>query len=171
MSGKNKGGRPPTLDYQRIMQAVCDRISQGELVKYAAIAEGTTAQTIRKLALTDEFASSYARARDEQAHALAEQALEIADGSDAITQLYEDAIEAEDDALTESGSKMRHPIIAALRANLLNRDRMRMDARKWLTSKIAPRYYGDKLELAGAGGGPIEVRVRMVREGRRVTAS
>jgi hypothetical protein len=171
MSEKHKGGRPRQLDRQKVMQAVCDRVARGELVKYAAIAEGTTAYTIREWALTKEFAPLYARARDAQAHALAEQALEIADGSDAITQLYEDAIEEEDDALRESGNKMRHPIIAALRANLLNRDRMRMDARKWLTSKIAPRYYGDKLELAGPGGGPVEVRVRIEREGRRITSS
>jgi hypothetical protein len=151
------------------MEAVCRRVAKGELVKYAAQAEGTAADTIREWAIEPEFAPLYARARELQAHALAEQALEIADGEDALTLLYEQAIEKEEAAL--AGDEKRYPIIAALKANLLNRDKMRMDARKWLTSKIAPRHYGEKLELHGAGGGPVEVRVRIEREGRRVTSS
>ena len=157
MASKKRNRSP---DKPAIMQAVCDRVSHGELVKFAAIAEGTTAKSIREWALeSPALGSLYARARESQAHALAEQALEIADGSDALTQLYEDAVEKEDERLEESESGSRHKVIAALRANLLNRDRMRMDARKWLTSKIAPRLYGEKLELAGPGGGPVAVKV------------
>lgn len=162
----SKKPKPRALDRAAVMKAVCERVAHGELVKFAAIAEGTTAKSIREWALDeDALGALYARARESQAHALAEQALEIADGEDALTQMYEDAIEKEDERLKEANNKSRYPVIAALRANLLNRDRMRMDARKWLTSKIAPRLYGEKLEVAGPGGGPLTVNVthRVVR--------
>lgn len=160
-------------DKDKIMKAVCLRVSKGELVKFAAEAEGTTAQTIRAWALSDPkgLGLLYTRAREEQSHSLAEQAVMIADGEDALTLLYEQAIDQAEDAIggTPNGSK----IIASLRSNQLTRDRMRMDARKWLTSKIAPRLYGDKIEIAGDPDRPLqqEVRVRIEREGRRITAS
>lgn len=138
------------------MELVCARVARGELVKFAAIAEGTTAENIRAWGGTDEFSTLYARARESQAHALAEHALEIADGEDALTVLYERAIEQHEDDLEDD---QKYKIIQALKANLLNRDKMRLDARKWLTSKIAPKLYGDKLALEGSDGGPVVVKV------------
>lgn len=40
------------------------------------------------------------------------------------------------------------------------RARLRVDTRKWLMSKIAPKVYGDRTrhELTGAGGGPIKTQ-------------
>lgn len=40
------------------------------------------------------------------------------------------------------------------------RDRLRFDMRRWYLSKMAPKRYGDKTEVAhtGPGGGPIETR-------------
>lgn len=143
---------------QEIMEAVCHRISKGDLVKYAAKAEGITAETVRDWAHNDPALSLlYAHARQQQAHALAEQALEIADGSDALTRLYEEAIDAEEERLEANPN--RGKIIKELRSNLLNRDRMRMDARKWFTSKIAPKLYGEKIEVSGPEGGPLTVKV------------
>jgi hypothetical protein len=39
--------------------------------------------------------------------------------------------------------------------------RIRVDARKWLLSKLAPKKYGDKVtqEHTGEGGGPIQAKV------------
>lgn len=37
------------------------------------------------------------------------------------------------------------------------RDRLRVDTRKWLLSKVLPKIYGDKLELGGPNGGPISL--------------
>ena len=38
------------------------------------------------------------------------------------------------------------------------RSRLRIDARKWLASKLAPKKYGDKIDatLSGPDGGPIQ---------------
>lgn len=41
----------------------------------------------------------------------------------------------------------------------VQRARLRIDARKWLMSKMAPKKYGDKItaEHTGEGGGPVEM--------------
>lgn len=103
--------RPRTVDRAKLMQNVCERIAQGELVKVAATAEGTSARQIRQWAEEDEaFAPLYARARVQQAHAMAEQVIAIADDADIAP----------------------------------DHKRVMVDARKWLTSKIAPKLYSEK---------------------------
>jgi hypothetical protein len=147
---KRGRGRPktPPDEIHRLMVAVCDRIAKGDLVKYAAIAEGTDHNRVREWGLTPEYSGLYEKARIAQAHALAEQAVEIADGEDALTLLYEEAVEAEEDgADTDALRKAAQ----ALRANIVARARLRLDARKWLTSKIAPKLYGERLDVTTGG--------------------
>ncbi len=40
-----------------------------------------------------------------------------------------------------------------------NSRRVRIDTRKWLLSKMAPKRYGDRLELAGDKDNPLEVNI------------
>jgi hypothetical protein len=78
----NKGGRPPTPNKPEVFAAVCQRIADGELIKDAAKAEGVDRMTVwRWLKDSVEFRDMYARARDEAADALADEALEVARGS------------------------------------------------------------------------------------------
>lgn len=77
------------------------------------------------------FAEQYARARDMQADLLAEEILEIADNS-------------QGDTLSgEGGEYANHEWI--------NRSKLRVDARKWLASKLAPKKYGDKIDHTSGG--------------------
>jgi hypothetical protein len=48
-----------------------------------------------------------------------------------------------------------------------NNKRVKVDALKWMASKLAPKRYGDKLEttLQGADGGPILIATGVVRAG------
>lgn len=48
-------------------------------------------------------------------------------------------------------------------ATAVARNRLRVDARKWLASKLAPKKYGDKVlnEVTGANGGAIVVDSRI----------
>jgi hypothetical protein len=41
----------------------------------------------------------------------------------------------------------------------VNRIRARVDARKWVASKLRPKRYGDKIEVNGANGGPVKHHV------------
>lgn len=74
-----------------------------------------------------------------QAEAFADEIIAIADG----------------DAATD-------PAIAAA---MTARDKLRVDARKWIASKLAPKKYGEKVtqEHTGAGGEPLELTVKFVR--------
>ena len=48
-------------------------------------------------------------------------------------------------------------------ATAVARNRLRVDARKWLAAKMAPKKYGDKVEnvVTGADGGPVRHRVEI----------
>lgn len=123
-------GRPTVLDHHAVMRAVCERIANGELVQDAAKAEGTAASTIRRWAGEDEeLRALYARARVDQAHALAETVVTLADGA--------------------AKEPTKEKVLAA---------RLQVDSRRWLASKIAPKVFGDKYIIEG-GEEPIIFRL------------
>lgn len=70
------------------------------------------------------FVVQYARAREEQADFLAEEIIDISNHT-------------EEDHTPFTGG------------NVVQRDRLRIDARKWVASKLKPKKYGDKLDLNG----------------------
>lgn len=76
------------------------------------------------------FSEQYVRAREAQADKLADEILSIAD--DGTNDTYK----------TDDGEGVNHDVIA--------RSRLRVDARKWLASKMAPKKYGDKMAIGGA---------------------
>lgn len=51
-----------------------------------------------------------------------------------------------------------------------NTARLRVDARKWYASKLAPKVYGDRIttEVTGADGGPVQVQHTVVDDARAV---
>lgn len=80
-----------------------------------------------------EFAKQYARAKELQADYLAEELMEIADDSG-------------DDLLTidEYGNRVEN-------REFVNRSKLRVDARKWIASKLKPKRYGDKIDVTTDG--------------------
>lgn len=95
------------------------------------------ATVFRWLADRPDFRDQYARARDEQADFYAEEILQISD--DGRNDYY----------VTEDGTEIvNHDHIA--------RSRLRVDSRKWLASKLAPKKYGDKVDVEHSGGLKIE---------------
>jgi hypothetical protein len=76
------------------------------------------------------FREQYTRAREAQADHLAEEILQIAD--DGRNDTYE----------TDG--------VVAVNHDAIQRSRLRVDARKWLAGKLAPKKYGDKLAVGGA---------------------
>ena len=42
----------------------------------------------------------------------------------------------------------------------VNAARLRMDARKWVASKLKPRKYGDKVALTGHDDGPVKTEAK-----------
>jgi hypothetical protein len=119
---------------------ICTRIGSGKSLRTICRADDMPgARTVYQwLAAHKDFAQQYARAREQQADALAEEILEIADDGTNDTQVTEDG-----------AVLVNHDHIA--------RSRLRVDARKWLASKMAPKKYGDKLELAGDPDNPVRI--------------
>jgi hypothetical protein len=102
------------------MDVVCARISTGELVGDVCADIGVTPWAITNWAAQEPFAPLYARARERQAHAIAEKA-------------YREAEAAHGDSASVQAA------------------RLRFDAGRWLASKIAPKVYGDKLDVTSGG--------------------
>lgn len=78
----------------------------------------------------EQLQKKYALATEIRADKLAEDILQIADDGANDTYLDEDG-----------NSRTDHDVVA--------RSRLRVDARKWLASKMAPKKYGDKLAVGG----------------------
>ena len=116
-------------------EAICKEIETSSIglkhivAKYG-VARSNVMDYIRNNA---EAADRYARAKEAQMDYLAEEILEISDDS------------SQDTIMTEKG-KMEDK-------EWTNRSRLRVDTRKWLMSKLAPKKYGDKLDVTSDGKG------------------
>ncbi len=99
------------------------------------------------------FLRQYARAKEEQADYLAEEILEIADDS-------KDDVLRSKEVKNADGTKM---VLLEENKEFTNRSRLRVDARKWIASKLKPKKYGDKLDLTSLGDklnhGPMQVEI------------
>lgn len=135
-----KGGRPSRFTLN-IADQICERLADGESLRTICSDDSmpNRSTVFRWLSQNKEFCSQYARAREAQADALADEILDIADNN------------AHDIAVDNEGNEtINHDAIA--------RSRLRVDTRKWLAGKLKPKVYGDKIqqELTGKNGGPVE---------------
>ncbi len=96
-----------------------------------------------------EFSEQYARAREAQADKLAEEALQIAD--DGRSDTY---VDADGNVKTDT--------------EVIQRSKLRVDTRKWLASKMAPKKYGDKVAIGGADDlGPVQTVTKEMTDAER----
>lgn len=133
-------GRP--TDYTReTADIICERIANGQSLRSICKADDMPAAStvFRWLSLHKDFSEQYARVREAQADTLFDEMLDIAD-------------DARNDWMERSGEDN-----AGWQANgeHIQRSRLRLDARKWMASKLQPKKYGDKLELAGDPTAPL----------------
>ena len=85
------------------------------------------------------------------ADALVEESLEISD--DGTNDWMARRSEAEKGAGVTTGW--------VLNGEHVQRSRLRVDTRRWYASKIAPKKYGEKLELAGDPKAPIKMEAEV----------
>lgn len=138
---------------QSIADQICERLADGESLRMICLDESMPARStvFKWLSQQKDFADQYARAREAQADFMADEILEIADDT------QHDTTPKVDKDGNEYGEQPNSEWIA--------RSRLRVDARKWLASKMAPKKYGDKFtgEIGGVDGGPLVVKI--VRHG------
>lgn len=108
--------------------AICQLIADGATLRgICARSDMPSSATVcRWLAANVEFRLQYTAAREAQAEIILDEVLAIAD--EAIT------------AAT--------PAEAAV---AVHRNKLRIDARKWLIGRLAPKRYGERLDVAVAG--------------------
>lgn len=90
-----------------------------------------------------DLAADYARARSDLIELYAEQTMKIAD---------------EPVALTAEGK---------VDTGAVQKQRLQVDTRKWLLSKMAPKKYGDKIEVSGDASAPLTVQILTLSESAR----
>ncbi len=133
---KRKTGRP-SLYTEALAAKICERLAEGETLRSICRdpAMPDKATVLRWLAdkKKADFREQYVYAREMQADALFDEALEIAD-------------DASGDWSTDKDGKK------VLDHENIQRSRLRVDTRKWAAGKMAPKKYGDKLDLGGSIG-------------------
>ena len=122
----------PTKYNQKLVTVICERIANGESLRKICQDDDMPNKNNVRLWLKKykEFRAQYARARDEQADFYAEEIIEIADDS------------SNDTKKITKGDKE----IEVVSHENVNRSKLRVDARKWIASKLKPKKYGDRVE-------------------------
>ena len=124
---KHPGGRPVVYGIDNpCWQKLCEQISEGKSLSTAIKSEGMPSYQLVMLMLRNnpEFRTMYEKAVESRADRLAEEIIELAD------QQIPDGLEG--------------PMASAW----VQQKRMQVDARKWVASKLKPKTYGDRIDVA-----------------------
>jgi len=126
---KVKSGKPvgrPSVYTQKIADKICEEIAtSNKSIRTICAMDGMPAVSTVLKWLQDGangFTEQYARAKEEQADLLVEDMLDIAE-------------HASEDHTPFTGS------------NVVQRDRLRIETRKWIASKLKPKKFVEKLDV------------------------
>lgn len=116
-----------------IFERICMRVAGGRAIRNVIKDKDVYSIELFYKALVDkDKAKRYARACEERAEEIFEDILTIADYSG------KDQIDIGDGVM-------------AVNHEAMQRDRLRVDARKWILSKMNPKKYGDKTDITSGG--------------------
>lgn len=125
----------PERDKSAICQAVLQGMRDGLSAFKACQAAGVPQSTFNRWVDADaKLAEDYAHAREDLIERMANEVLELADSE-----------------VPETGDGKRD-------WQAIQQRKLQVDSRKWLLSKLAPKKYGDRLELAGDKENPLQVQ-------------
>jgi hypothetical protein len=135
---KHPGGRP-TKFTQDLADLICKKISTSNhgLRQICEMPDiNLDVSTVMDWARNNkEFSQQYAKAKQEQADFLADEIIQIAD-------------DATNDFMTITKGDVTYNVE---NKEWTNRSRLRIDARKWVASKLKPKVYGDKTDITSGG--------------------
>lgn len=134
-SAKRKVGAP-TIKTPALLEKILTGLSMGKSARAMCIEVGISQRVLWNWLAADEaFMQQYARAKELCADVLAEEIIEIADDTRFDVRVKEDGAEVTDNEVVQ-------------------RSRLRVDARKWYASKLSPKKYGDRVVNEHEGGDP-----------------
>lgn len=144
----------PTIFSEALADEICERLIDGESLRKICKRAGmpATSTVCRWLAERAPFQEQYTRARELQADTLADEVLFIADTTrvGSVTMSFEETSAAGGEG--SSSTATRKAEVRTKKGDMLGHRRLQIDARKWLAAKLAPKKYGDHLELGGQVG-------------------
>lgn len=125
---------------------ICERIVSGESLRSVCESPDMPdkATVFRWLARHEAFRDQYARIGELRAFIMGEEIIEISD--DGRNDTFKD---------DDGNEHTNHDVIA--------RSRLRVDTRKWLMARMAPKKYGDKVTVAGDSENPVQTVTRIER--------
>lgn len=132
-----------------VLESIFRRMAQGESLNAVCADEkdfgAPSESTIRRWVLDDTpsgIAAKYARARELQYDAWADQIIKHADKP-----------------LIGVRRKITAEGVEETEGDNVDRAKLMVDSRKWLLSKLAPKKYGERIEqrLADVNGGPLSI--------------
>jgi len=125
----------PKAEKQQKITEVLSNMRNGKSLRQSAIKANIAKQTFLDWVDKDpELSGQYAQARADMIDCLADEIIEIAD---------EELIPTGDGKIDSA---------------MVQKQKLRMEGRKWSLSKMAPRKYGDKLELTGDENAPVNIQ-------------
>jgi hypothetical protein len=125
---------PQSIERRKIADQVFNEMRQGLSAYKACLKVGVHQSTFNHWLNDDaEMAADYARAREELHEFIAAEIVAIAD------------------APVPSNEK------GGLDPGAIQKQRLQVDTRKWLLSKLAPKKYGDKIEVSGDADNPLKI--------------
>lgn len=150
---EKKLGRPEIFN-RELADEVLMRLANGESARSICRDARMPCRTTlaRWCIVHEDFAGQYARARDQGLDVMAEDIIDISDN----TELGE--------TQTEKLNKFGLPFTEVKRGDMTEHRRLRVEARKWYLSKLAPKRYGDRLALEHSGNLTISERLIAARK-------
>lgn len=134
-----KRTKPGSEDRAVISQMVLDGMRSGLSAFKACQAAGVPNSTFLRWVDDDAtLAENYARAREDLIERMATEIMEISD---------------QDVGVAVDGKKDWSAV---------QKHRLQVDTRKWLLSKLAPKKFGDKIEVSGDPANPLVQRIERV---------
>lgn len=124
----------PIEEREIIARQVFNEMRQGLSAYKACVKVGLPQSTLSRWLDEDRsLAEDYARAREELHEFIAAEILAIADAP----------VPSTDKGGVDPGA--------------IQKQRLQVDARKWLLSKLAPKKWGDKIEVSGDADNPLKI--------------
>lgn len=136
-------GRP--TDYSiELTASICVRLAEGESLRSICRDDDmpSLATIFVWLGKHPEFVDQYARAREEQAETLASEIIDIADEECTMVKSSKHPSAAKDG---------EDELEVVFDSTAVARNRLRVDARKWVAAKLKPKVYGDKIQQEHSG--------------------
>ncbi len=134
-------GRPTDFTPE-LAARICEQLAQGQSLRQIARMDGMPDRStiLRWVDKSQDFRDQYARAREAGLDAMADEIVEIAD-------------DGTGDEWTDDNG------VEHVNSDVINRSRLRVDTRKWIMSKLAPKKYGDRVDHAVTG----DLNINIVR--------